>query len=278
MVLRSLFCVVCLAAAAAPRSLAQTIHGRLLEAESDRPIPQGQLTLLTDRGTAAAVAFTDADGRFRLVAPRPGGYVLLSRRLGYQSRSDPLQVGAQGVEIELRLAAVALTLDPVTIEAEVNARYLDLVGFYHRQRADFGHFITRDKIAERRPVRTTDVLNTVPGVRLIPDGASLARVRVQLRGAVTLDGGVCQPRVFVDGLIAIRGDSKPATMSVGAGGISDLDDVERIPELPVDDIVNPNDIEAIEIYRSGAQVPAEFGGMGPFTRCGAIVIWTRRGR
>jgi len=46
----------------------------------------------------------------------------------------------------------------------------------------------------------------------------------------------------------------------------------------VDDVVDPRDIEAIEVYRSGAQVPAQFGGMGPFTRCGVVVVWTRRGR
>lgn len=52
----------------------------------------------------------------------------------------------------------------------------------------------------------------------------------------------------------------------------------RAPDPAVDDVVDPRDIEAIEVCRSGVEVPAVFGGMSPFTRCGAIVIWTRRGR
>ncbi|RMH14199.1 MAG: hypothetical protein D6701_11515, partial [Gemmatimonadetes bacterium] len=42
------------------------------------------------------------------------------------------------------------------------------------------------------------------------------------------------------------------------------------------DLIRPEDIEAIEVYRGASEVPAEFGGSD--AGCGAIVIWTRRGR
>ena len=276
---RVLFSVAAVALATAGRGVAQSVHGRLLEAETGRPIPSAQLTLMNERGNAAGAGFSGSDGRFEIIAPRPGRYLLIARRLGFRPRSDPIQVGEGGVDLELRLAPIPVTLDPVTVEAEVNARYLDLVGFYTRQRADFGHFITRDEIEGRRPVHVSDVLNTVPGVRLVPDGGSVGKVRIQFRGAVVHAGAVCEPRVFIDGLIAIRGDSRPATISLGQEVASDLTQEDpRAPEPVVDDVVDPNDVEAIEVYRSGVQVPAEFGGMSAFTRCGAIVIWTRRGR
>jgi hypothetical protein len=95
----------------------------------------------------------------------------------------------------------------------------------------------------------------------------------------TTFGAVCEPRVFVDGLIAIRGDSKPVVVTPGGAAIDEMNrDDPRFPEPTVDDVVDPRDIEAIEVYRSGADVPAQFGGMGPFTRCGVVVVWTRRGR
>ena len=272
------FTMLVLAAAPRPGS-AQTVRGRLLEAETDKPVPAAQVVLLTRLGSAVAVGQSNAEGRFALRASRPGTYVLQVRRLGYQLRRDPVELGRDPVELELRLAPVPVTLDPVTVAAELNMRYLEIVGFYNRQKGDFGHFITRDEIEARRANRITDVLTTIPGVRLVPDGQVVGRWALQFRSALTSLGGLCEPRVFLDGLIAIRGDSKPVVMTPGGGIIDELNQEDpRSPEPAVDDIVDPNDIEAIEVYRSGPQVPAEFGGMGPFTRCGVVVVWTRRGR
>jgi hypothetical protein len=183
------------------------------------------------------------------------------------------------LELDVRVAPTPLTLDPVVVEADLNLRYLETVGFYHRQYSDFGHFITRDQIEARRATRITDVLSAVPGVRLVPDGQMIGRWLLQFRQASTTFGGLCEPRVFVDGLIAIRGDSKPVVMTPGGGIIDELNQEDpRSPEPSVNEVVDPRDIEAIEVYRSGVEVPAEFGGMGPFTRCGVVVVWTRRGR
>lgn len=265
---------------AASSGTAQSVRGRVLEAETDRPVSEAQVTLMTPGGLAAGVAFTAQDGRFLIKVQRPGRYILQTRRLGYQVRADAVDLGEAELVLEYRLASVPVTLDPVTIEAEVNARYLDLVGFYQRQRADFGHFITRDKIEARRAARVSDVLQVVPGVRLLPDSRAVgARVRVQLRGALDQRGAVCEPRVFIDGLVAIRGDSRPTSAVFSESAVEDLGAEDpRAPDPAVDDVVDPLDIEAIEVYRSGAEVPAHFGGMGPYTRCGAILIWTRRGR
>lgn len=280
-VLRKLpWCLVVLILGAASSGAAQSVRGRVLEAETGRPVSEAQVTLVTPNGLAAGVAFSNPDGQFLIKAPRSGRYILQIRRLGFQARADAVDVGAGELVLEYRLAAVPVTLDPVTIEAEVNARYLDLVGFYQRQRADFGHFITRDKIEARRAARVSDVLQVVPGVRLLPDSRAVgARVRVQLRSALDQRGAVCEPRVFIDGLVAIRGDSRPTSAVFNESAFEDLGAEDpRAPDPAVDDVVDPLDIEAIEVYRSGAEVPAHFGGMSPYTRCGVIVIWTRRGR
>jgi hypothetical protein len=41
--------------------------------------------------------------------------------------------------------------------------------------------------------------------------------------------------------------------------------------LPVDEMYPPDQIEAIELYTTRHEVPAEFAGRG----CGALVIWLR---
>lgn len=258
---------------------AQTVRGRLLEVGTNQPVASAQVALITPSGNAVSADQSSGSGHFSLRAPRPGRYRLQVRRLGYRPHLEPVDIGPRGVELDVSIEALPIALDPVTVEADLSLRYLEQVGFYVRQLSDFGHFITRDVIEERRPTRVSDVLSTVPGVRLVPDGRVLGRTLLQFRQAQTVFGGLCEPRVFVDGLIAIRGDSKPVVMTPGGGLIDELNQEDpRSPEPSVDEVVDPRDIEAIEVYRSGAEVPAHFGGMGPFTRCGVVVIWTRKGR
>lgn len=280
---RTLFLLVALAALASSVGVrplgGQSVRGRLLEDGTDQPVAAAQVALITAAGNAIAADQSNAAGQFALRAPRPGTYRLQIRRLGYRARMEPVEISGRGLELDVRLEPLPVTLDPVTVEADLSLRYLEQVGFYTRQFSDFGHFITRDRIEERRPTRLTDVLSSVPGVRLVPDGRVLGRTLLQLRAATTTFGGLCEPRVFIDGLIAIRGDAKPVVLTPGGGLIDELNQEDpRSPEPAVDDVVSPRDIEAIEVYRTGAEVPAQFGGMGPFTRCGVVVIWTRKGR
>jgi hypothetical protein len=44
------------------------------------------------------------------------------------------------------------------------------------------------------------------------------------------------------------------------------------PDLKLFDVASR---EAVEVYRSPAEAPVEFGGEG--AECGTIVLWTRRG-
>jgi hypothetical protein len=49
-------------------------------------------------------------------------------------------------------------------------------------------------------------------------------------------------------------------------------EAERIPDLRR--FISVNDIEAIEVYRSAAGIPIQFGGASG--QCGAVVLWTKR--
>ena len=261
---------------------AQVVRGRVLDAETHAPVAAARVTILGPTDSAGPRVLTDDQGGFVLRPPVPGRYVLEVVRLGYTpQRQGPFAVGpGEHALPEVSLHAIPYQLDSLTITTQARSQFLERVGWFTRQRSDFGRFLTRDQIESHHVSRITDLLTVIPGVRLVPDARSPGRMRVQMRGSQPAVGGSCEPRVFVDGLMAIRGDSKPPRRS-GTGKDGDLEDPfgdSKNPEPPLDDIANPEDIEGIEVYRSASQVPVEFGGTGVFTRCGVVVIWTRHGR
>jgi hypothetical protein len=83
---------------------------------------------------------------------------------------------------------------------------------------------------------------------------------LQFRSAGRTGRNACFPAIYVDGALARKG-------WVSLGGAPPLD----LPTL--DDLVSPEDIEAMEVYET--QVPVRFGGGGG---CGVVVIWRKDGR
>jgi hypothetical protein len=84
-------------------------------------------------------------------------------------------------------------------------------------------------------------------------GASARSIRMG-RALPGVGGGECPVQIFVDGMLATR---------AAPGG-----------DVSVDDLVTPQDVEAIEVFKGLGSVPAEF--LNPHSRCGVIAIWTRR--
>lgn len=222
-----------------------------------------------------------ADGRWTLVAPRPGAYYIAARRLGYQPWvSGTLQLAA-GADLDsvVHLRVLAVQLDPVGARAAATRRQLEYTGFFDRQRGNFGHFVTPDAIERRQAARITDLLTPIPGVQLVVGGSgSVGPAQIGLRGSSITDGALCRPRVFVDGLMYARGDSR--LVRGRESNATEREDIERRMDqaLSLDDIGHPSTIAGIEVYRSATQVPVQFGGTSVETLCGVIVIWTHSGR
>lgn len=114
-----------------------------------------------------------------------------------------------------------------------------LNGFAERAERGFGTFITEADIERRASIDVTDLLRTVPGLQVVSNG--MYGSGVLLRG--------CAPAVFLDGMF--------------------------IPEAASDVsiLARPSEVAGIEVYK-GADTPPEFQKGG----CGALVIWTKRGR
>jgi len=283
---RVILLTVLLAVWGSGTAAAQRLHGRLIDLVSNEPIPAGILTLLTEDGDPMATVVTDEEGYWVLNAPTPGHYYVEAKRLGYQPWIDGPVTVRRGEDWNAvyHLQPLAIRLDPVQVSAQATARYLELTGFYERQRSSFGHYVEPEDIERRQAGKLTELLTIIPGVRLVSTGGGLSRMRVQLRGSHQSQGGLCRPRVFVDGLIYNRGDSRPFGVNdwgnpeLAYDRVANPDLSSTYEEPDIDNIVHPSSIAGIEVYRSGAQVPVRFGGTSIQTRCGVIVIWTKAGQ
>jgi hypothetical protein len=243
-----LFTLLCFFPAAA---WAQTIRGKIVEDSTRMPIAGAAVELVGANVTRPITTLSDSAGVFVVRATTAGRYVLQLTHPSYSTvRSDTVALNrGEVILVQLRMGRQAIPLEPLVVTSRGNARH---GGFYDRMnRGGFGHYITRTDIDNRPGAgRTTDLLQGVAGVELIPirrgRGSSTANI-IAMRGA----GLRCPPAIYINGA-----------------------PVRQIGESGVDDLLSPNILEAIEVYRSSAGTPPQFQQPGT---CGAVAFWTRQG-
>lgn len=216
------------------------LAGRVLSATTAEPIEGAVVSLRRAR----VGAITDAAGEFRIPRAVAGEDTVAVRYLGEEVSAVTLglEPGAT-TRVVFLLSPDAIRLADLEVTVEREATGI-LSGFERRREKGIGHFIGPEEIEERSPRHTSDLLRRIPGVRVGPS-------RTGGRAYVTLGrtGRRCVPVVFLDGIHA-RG-------------------------MEVDEVPTTN-LEALEIYRGPAEIPAEFANQAP-AACGAILVWTRRG-
>lgn len=254
----------CLLAAAllasAPAASAQTlVRGTLLDAASAQPIVSGTVIISANRGRWQRSTQTDSAGRFEFQDVSAGPYRLRARRVGYREAVGQLGLSADSlVQVELRLAAASVVLEPVTVVTRSTRDVSPVLrGFYDRLQRGFGRYITREEIESRHAVHVADVLRNVPNLRATASRMGTTAGSTFSHGS---SGDRCNVVFFLDGLQL----NQPAIV----GRPSPRDFV-------IDDYVNPDEVEGIEIYRGESDTPAEF--VTRWVQCGTVVIWTRRG-
>ncbi|HET7551786.1 MAG TPA: carboxypeptidase regulatory-like domain-containing protein [Gemmatimonadaceae bacterium] len=210
-------------------------------ATNGQPLEGAQILLL---GTQLA-GRTDHNGNFRLGGLPGGTQSIEVRQIGYAPRRFAVDLSPNK---ESKLTAVleerAVVLEAVEVAAKKGS---GIPGFDRRKKSGFGTYITRDDIEKRGAINTSDLFRTIPGVQVMWNGSGYT---VQMSRA---SAGYCPVQYYIDG-----------TPFLSTGG----DDMDQI--------VQPQDIQAIEVYKGPTETPAEFQGGGSAS-CGTIVIWTRRG-
>jgi hypothetical protein len=202
-------------------------------------------------------------GTIQLAGLAPGRHLLEARAMGYDVsafhvRLDPGDAASIGMTLH-RTAAVTLQNVVVnaardTARAPVVMRHDWTEGFEHRKQMNIGGiFIDQAQIQRRGAYKMTQLLANQPGVEIR-----------EMRN----EFGEYNPYVVMRGTATVRGEKCPISYFLD-GHPYELSDDES-----VDQIIQPHDVAAIEIYPGASQVPAQFK-TSTSARCGVIVIWSR---
>jgi len=195
----------------------------------------GAEVALVQAGAVRAAVRTDTAGAYALALAAGPRDSLRVRRFGYRPRT--VAAADPGARAVIALEPVPAELDTVTVLGRATAMNARLREFHdHRARARFGSFFDADDIVKRHPRYLSDLMRFVPGSRLIPGRIGSV---VRLRG--------CRPLLWIDGI--------------------------RVPGAELDEVVNMQDVAAVEVYNSFAGIPAQYVDRN--TNCGAVVVWLK---
>lgn len=223
-----------------------TISGQLLD-EYQRPVARANI-VVSKQGRYVA----DDSGRFSF-GVQPGRIALEVRRLGFQPTSAAFSLDRDTV-VTIAMISVAQSLpEQRVLGAAIDG--LSQRGFYDRMRdADrgltYGFFITPEDIDARRPFRSSQMLERVPGIRLAGTGGN---------NVIPVGQNGCPLTVYLDG----------ARLKLD-------DDTNRGKVLPgdsFDGVIGVTSIAGIEIYPRGTRAPARFQLLNG--TCGIIAVWTK---
>ncbi|MDP1890285.1 MAG: carboxypeptidase-like regulatory domain-containing protein [Gemmatimonadaceae bacterium] len=221
------------------------------------PIAHALVEVEGGRGRVA-----DDSGRVFIDAA-PDSLRMKVRRIGHAPFVG--RVGrARSGEFAVTLKSLAQALAAVTVIERSVKSPLELAGFYDRvQRAQRGtfnaDFITPEELDGRQGARPTDLFQ---GRRFV----SVVRTQGQYSQTYLQGRGRCNMTVYLDGRLLQPEPPRGRASSARSGGV-----------VPIDELVNLNEVAAIEIYASAANAPAEMiplVGSAQQGACGIVAIWT----
>ena len=216
------------------------VTGRVIN-KYGQPISGARISL---QGTGAAT-LTRANGEFALDSLPSGTQTLEVRQLGYAPQEVAVELSAsQPKTVAVNMNEYVPVLETMRVTAN-RERGLSDVGFAERKRTGNGYYLDSEQIAQRQTTQFSDMMRTVPGIRVVPAGNGqnvIQSSRNAMGGCVTfyVDGSPWQQQ--------FPGD--------------------------LDTFVRPEEVAAIEVY-NGVTTPAQFQTAGQ-TGCSTIVIWTER--
>jgi iron complex outermembrane receptor protein len=193
------------------------------------------------------VALTNEKGDFTLRNLPSGSHVLLARHLGFGAETVPVDLSArEPKQVTIKLPKFVAMIDPVVVTAKRVAG-LDKVGFSQRQKAGAGFYMGPEQIQRLRPNSLTDILRTVPGLRVnySPEGETVSSSRGV--GSLTSSGCV---QYYVDDM---------PWMSASPGDVNNF--------------VNGPEVVGLEVYQGGS-TPAQYS-RAMSGDCLTIVVWTK---
>ncbi len=244
------------------------IRGTVVTEGGGDPLPGAAVTMTDTMGRPITTVVSNDDGAFQLPHPGQGTrFRLQAEHIGYADVTGAVDFGTRDeLAVELVMATRAIELEPIVV-VERRRDFLADMGYYFRKERGLGHFIERTDIERHRPADLTDIVRRTPGVSVQGLGMSRDILMVgafraggweerTIMGGSGTGGRDCNPAVFLDGALARPGGT------------------ESRQYTPFNQIVDPDMVEAIEVYRRATEVPARFSG--EWATCGVIAVWTTR--
>lgn len=235
---------------------AQTLRGIVIDRSTGTRVSYAFIRFRAVDGTEVEAVVCDSAGEFNIRLTPGARYQAEVKATGYIDQSDTVQT-FQGptASVLLRLRPAPFPVEPLRVVVSKRISHLDAVGFYHRRQMGFGYFMTAADIERTYPTVMTDALRNVPGVRVVcPGGRIFCDVRTRAAGSMFF-GRMCVPTIVLDGAVVRMGGASDGTPTV-------------------DEVLQPYDIEAVEVYPSAAGVPVQYSGfMSP---CGAVIAWSKK--
>lgn len=113
---------------------AQSVQGRITEAETDVAVFGADVEMLGVDGSVFARTTSDVTGGFLLRLPDGPSFRLRVRHIGYRTfTSEPLDRPGADIEVRVRLGVNAIALDPITVVTSRGAQEQHLAAFEERR-------------------------------------------------------------------------------------------------------------------------------------------------
>lgn len=256
------------------------------------PLRAVRVRLAGPDGTGAVErsATTDRNGAVRFEDLPPGTYRIRASQMGYGDAETELSLEAG----EARSTDLLMSPRPVEvggIETEV-APGSWIAGFRWRREHVDGHFFTRKEIAEEDPERVTDLLRSLPHVRVRyrPDRGWYTTM--VSRSAGRAEDARCQPHIVLDGEWLPRDVLAMSLDEVEPEDVLAMEVYWKEVDLPEDLDVPPAVLGERSGLAPGAGTETAAGAAGsrgptslrgldpvPFSdtrtvSCGVVVLWT----
>lgn len=243
------------ALACGPASLtAQAVLAGFVRADSTELPIAGVEVLIEGLGRSA---LTDARGKFVLSGLPLGARTAVFRSVGWRPvRLRVNLVEGDTVWTEAAMIKELVQLTPIVV-SEAKPAYGMREEFEARRRMGFGRFLDSTLLRSSEHLRFTDLLRRVDGIVLQRSGTGVFAMSIRRPG--------CFMQVILDGHVLYRSFAPTSRTDTIANPPPNFAREFDIPAL-----------EAVEVYRSAAETPSEFGGPG--AACGTIVLWSRLGR
>ena len=241
--------------------LSETGTGRLVglvrDAGTDEPVAAAAVSILGEFGETSS----NRRGRFVLSGVPVGRREIAVRHLGYAPFRHSVAVArGRTTEIEIGLVPEPVELEPL-VATVLRSRRLETRGFYERkywgELVAGGTFFTGEDIERRNPLRITQMVADIPGIRLRNCGMRQNDCKLyntRISDISSNDG--CLMNIYLDGSLIVRRGR------IGGGAVPNIND-----------FVLPIEIAGVEVYLGPSELPAEFAGLE--SRCGVVVIWTK---